>query len=160
MDAETILTVLFRWIHVGVAVVLAGGAAFSWLVLVPAAAELPDAEHAALKERVQRRWKRIVMIGILLLLISGFYNYLQVTAPAHQGVGRYHMLMGIKILLAFVVFFLASVMTGRSATFEKMRQQPGKWLSILVILAGVVIALGGVLKVAFPPVAPPAEVVE
>jgi uncharacterized membrane protein len=145
-----VLDVAFRFIHIFTAIVLLGGAVYLRFVLMPAAAELPEAEHDALRARTRAKWKRIVMVGILLLLVTGFYNYLQVQAPAHQGQSKYHMLMGIKILLAFAVFFLASVLTGRAAKFEGMRRNPSSWLLLLIVLAGSVVAIGSVLKVAMP----------
>ena len=84
MDSAELIDVLSRWIHMGAAVVLIGGSVFMRFVLMPAAAELPDDEHQALRGRVMQRWKRIVMIGIMLLLISGFYNYIKIAIPAHK----------------------------------------------------------------------------
>ena len=146
-----VLDVAFRLIHVVTAIVLLGGSIYLRFVLMPSAAELPDDVHDALRGRLRARWKKVVMIGILLLLVSGFYNYLQVTAPAHTGQGKYHMLMGIKIVLALGVFFLASVLTGRAAKFDAMRRNPAKWVTILIVLALIVVGLGSVLKVAVPP---------
>lgn len=158
MDFNTLFNILMRLVHVLSAVVLLGGACYVRFVLLPAAAELPESEHAALRERLLARWRSIVHRGIGLLLITGFYNYLEVTAPQHQGQGMYHMLMGIKILLALAVFFLASALAGRSAAFEGLRRDPRRWLTLLIMLAGVVVGIGGAIKVALPPVAAaPAE---
>ena len=66
------------------------------------------------------------------------------------------MLMGIKILVALGVFFLASVLTGRAAKFEAMRRSPVQWLTLLIVLAAVAVGIGSVLKVAVPPSAPQA----
>ncbi|MFV0445553.1 MAG: hypothetical protein ACK5Q5_18385 [Planctomycetaceae bacterium] len=147
-----ILDLLFRLVHILAAIVLLGGTIYIRTVLIPSASELPEPEHDALRVRTRERWKKIVMLGILLLLVSGFWNYLMVNGPAHQGAnrGQYHMLMGIKILLALGVFFLASVLTGRAAKFDAMRRSPAKWLSILIGLALAVVTIGSVLKVAVP----------
>lgn len=151
MDPQIILDVLSRWVHIGTAVVLVGGTVFMRYVLMPSAnSTLGAAEHDVLRTQLVSRWKKFVMIGIVLLLASGFYNYLVVAVPQHKGDGLYHGLMGTKILLAFAVFFLASVLTGRSPKFEGLRQNRAKWLGVLILLSGIVIALGGVLKVAVP----------
>ena len=147
-----VVDVAFRLIHVVTAIVLLGGSIYVRFVLMPSASELPDSEHDALRGRLMARWKKVVMTGILLLLVSGFYNYLQVAAPAHTGQGVYHMLMGIKILLALGVFFLASVLTGRAAKFDGMRRNASRWLGILIVLAVIVVGIGSVLKVAVPAV--------
>ena len=133
-----------RWIHVGAAIVLLGGSAFIRFVLIPSATEsLTDAEHEKLRERVIGRWKRFVMVGIALLLASGFYNYL----TSGKSGGLYHGLMGVKMLLAFGVFFLASALTGRSAGLAAIRNNARKWLTVLILIATIVVAIAGYLKV-------------
>ena len=148
------LDVLSRWIHVGTTIVLVGGSVFMRFVLMPAADQLPEAEHDALRERVLGKWKKFVGLGILLLLVSGLYNYLSVTAPNHKGDGLYHALMGVKMLLAITVFVLASALVGRAAVFAGIRQNRKKWLGILILLAAVIVALAGFLKVAVKPATP------
>lgn len=143
MDGSELIAVLSRWVHVGTAIVLLGGSVFQRFVVMPSARTLPEEEHKQLRERIMMRWKKFVMGGITLLIITGFYNYLST-----KHAGPYHMLMGIKILLAFGVFFLASALTGRSAGLEPIRQNAGKWLGVLIALAAVVVAIGGYLRVA------------
>jgi uncharacterized membrane protein len=140
------MDVISRWLHVGTAIVLLGGTAFQWMVLRPSARQLPDAEHDRLRALVMGRWRWIVMMGIAVLLITGFYNYLFAATPAD--VWRlYHPLVGTKILLAFGVFFLASALTGRSAAFAELRRQPGRWLLLLLLLGAAVVAISSYLKV-------------
>ena len=119
--------VLSRIIHIGTAITLVGGTAFTLFVLMPSAKELPDDAHQQLAAAVGNRWKRFVHIGILLFLISGFYNYSRMV-PLHKGDGLYHALLGIKILLAFCVFFLAAALVGRSEKLAGIRRDRAKWL--------------------------------
>lgn len=147
--------VISRWAHIGTVIVLIGGAAFMRLALIPAASELPDDQHQALKEKVFARWRKIVGIGIGLILVSGLYNFVK-AIPDHKGQGLYHGLIGTKIILAFVVFFLASALTGRSEKFEPMRQNSKKWLGIMLTLAAIIVGISGFAKVAIPKVAAPA----
>lgn len=141
------LDILSRWIHVGTTIVLVGGSVFLRFVLTPAASRLPEAEHNALRERVISLWKRFVHGGILLFLLSGFYNYLVVTMPKHKGEPLYHALMGTKILLAFVVFFIASALVGKSSAFQKLRDNRNTWLAILILLSAVIVGIAGFLKI-------------
>jgi uncharacterized membrane protein len=145
---EEIIPLLSRWVHVGTAIVLVGGSVFMRFVLAPAAtATLPDAEHAALRERVLATWKLFVHIGVLLFILSGFYNYLVVTLPKHKGDSLYNALMGIKILLAFGVFFIAEALVGKSAGLKKIREKRNTWLMIAVLLSAVIVGIAGFLKV-------------
>ena len=152
----SVLDLLMRWTHVGTVIVLAGGAVFLRFVLGPAAAKLPDEHHAALRASVMGTWKRFVHGGILLLLVSGFYNYFRGMAP-HAGQTLYHPLIGTKILLAFFVFIIASALVGRSAAFERMRAATKLWQTILIVLIGLIVLLSGYVKMRVPPL-PAADV--
>ncbi len=141
-----ILSLIFRWLHIGPAIVLVGGTAFMLFILLPAAKELPDVEHAKLRAAVLKRWKRFVHGGVALFLISGFYNYIAVQAPLHRGDGLYHALMGMKMLMAMGVFALAEIMVGRSKLADKLRQNASKFLTINLTLAVAILLLSGFLK--------------
>ena len=144
------LDIMSRVVHVATAIVVLGGSIFMRFVLMPAATQLPEEDHEALRGRIMGTWKVVVMIGIVLFLASGFYNYLVVSLPEHRGDTLYNALMGIKILLAFGIFFLASTLTGRAAAFEHMRQNAKLWLGITILLGILVVVIAGYLKVAQP----------
>ena len=146
---DDLLPVLSRWVHVGSAIVVLGGSVFMRFVLMPAAAELPDDTHNALREQVVGRWRKFIGTGILLFLISGFYNYYLAIPTSRVEESRlYHPLMGVKILLSLAVFFLASALTGRSKALQGIRQNAKRWLTVTVVLAVLVVAIAGFLKVA------------
>ncbi len=145
-----VLELLTRWAHVGAAIVLMGGAIFTRFVLLPAAAELPEDQHLALKERIRVRWSKIVAGGILLLLVSGFYNF-AMGIPQHKGQPLYHALVGTKMLLGFAAFFLASVLAGRSPKFAPLRANAKKWLGVLIAITAIVSGIGGYLRVGVTP---------
>jgi hypothetical protein len=142
-----------RWLHVWFAGVVIGSAVFQTLTFGPAAKLLSDDQRLLMRERVNSRWSKVVAVTMLVMLITGFYNYL---SKKHDG--QYHMLMGIKILLALPVFFLSSALAGRSAKLEKFRRNAGLWGSVnLALLIGIV-GIASFLKVtkssvAAPPVA-------
>ncbi len=125
-------------------------------VLMPAASQLPNDAHEQLRAAVLAKWKRFVHGGIGLFILSGFYNYMRLMG-SHKGDKLWHALVGTKILLAFVVFFLASALVGKSKAFEPLRQHRAKWLGITVVLALVIVAMSSFLKVRkFEPAAAPA----
>lgn len=143
------LQILSRWIHIGTVIILVGGTFFIRFVLSPAAAQLQESESAKLKELILNQWKKFVHAGIGLLLISGFYNFFM-AIPKHKGQGLYHALLGIKILLAFVVFFFASALVGRSKAFDAMRQNARLWQLVIIALAAVIVGISGYVRVALP----------
>lgn len=137
---------LSRLVHISTAIVLVGGSVFTLLVLMPAAKLISEEAHAKLASDVGSRWKRFVHVGILLFLISGFYNYIR-AMPLHSGDGLYHALVGTKILLALGVFFIASALVGRSRGLESFRQNRARWLSIMVVLAMLIVVISSFVKV-------------
>ncbi len=130
------------------AVVAVGGVVFMRFVLMPAAHEaLDQAQHATLREKLIARWKIVVMACITLLLLSGMYNFVTTGLEKAKEVGPlYHALFGIKVLAALGVFFLASVLTGRSPAFEAMRSNGKKWLAIAAGLGILVVLISGALS--------------
>jgi len=157
MEPIVYLDLVSRWVHVLAAVVLVGGAIFQLCVLLPSARQLPEEAHTALQAQVASRWRKLIMIGVGLLILSGFYNFVRaIIIPKAAGMklpSSYHMVIGMKILLAFVVFFLASALSGKSKALENFRTHRKKWLTITVTLAVIVIALAGYAKVAIKAIA-------
>ena len=147
MSEKEILLLVSRWIHVLSAVIAVGGMLFMRFVLMPSAREtLTDEQLSALRESVIGRWRKVVLVVIVLLLVSGSVNFLWVGMPKAKEVGpSYHSLFGVKFLLALGVFFLTAVLTGRSKATEGMRANAPKWLAVTAALGVLVILLGGAL---------------
>jgi ABC-type multidrug transport system ATPase subunit len=118
MDSELLLYSLTRILHVGTAIVVVGGTFFVRFVLFPAASQnLSEEVHARLRSAVIGIWKKIVHAGIVLFILTGGINYYRVIADGkHKGDALYHALLGTKIILALVVFFIASALVGRSGS--------------------------------------------
>jgi len=135
-----------RWIHIAAVVTAIGGAVFMRFALLPSARDALSEESAAeLRAAVRRRWAKFVHAGIALLLITGFFNfYVLAIKPGVDPV--YHGFFGPKLLLALVVFFIASGLVARSAGFAKMQAAGAKWFGVLLVLAGVIILLSGILN--------------
>src|SRR6516165_7861989 len=112
MDPDLILYSVTRILHVGTAIVVVGGTFFVRFVLFPAASQnLSDDEHARLRSAVMGTWKRVVHTGIALFVLTGAFNYYRVFAQGtHKGDGLYHGLLGTKIILALVIFIIASAL--------------------------------------------------
>lgn len=148
-----LIDVLSRIIHVGAAITLVGGSVFMAFVLHPTSLTLSDEQNEKLRAGVVGRWKMFVHIGVLLFLISGIYNYMGMI-PKHKGDGLYHGLLGIKMILALGVFFIAEALVGKSKAFEGMRQNRGKWLKIIVLMAAVIVGISGFAKIRGIPTPP------
>jgi len=141
-----IFDIVSRVVHVATAITLVGGSVFTLFVLLPSAKTLSEDVRRDFALAINGRWKRFVHAGIALFLITGFYNYFR-AMPDHRGDGLYHGLLGAKMLMAFVVFFFASVLVGRSAKTEGMRVSKAKWLKVIVLLAAIIVSISGYLKI-------------
>ena len=111
---------------------------------MPAANEtLDQKQHEQLRAALIRRWKRFVLVCIVLILISGAYN-------AYYSMGGkptiYHALFGVKFLAALGVFFVASVLVGSAEAFAPMRANARKWLGVLIALAAAIVLISGYMK--------------
>ncbi len=142
MEPELILGIVSRWLHVGSAIVLLGGTICLKFVVGPV---LKD-QSQELKEAVRGRWKRFVHAAIAGLLLSGVYNYVR-AFPLHRGDGLWHAMVDTKIILALGVFFIASVLAGRSKGTQKFRDNAGKWTTIAILLGLLIVAMSGIAKV-------------
>jgi uncharacterized membrane protein len=156
MDPELLFYSLTRILHVGTAIVVVGGTFFVRFVLFPAATQnLSDDAHARLRGAVMGTWKKIIHIGIALFILTGAINYYRVIAQgSHKGDSLYHALLGTKILLALGIFFIAEALVGRSSAFEGLRRNAPKWLLANLLLASIIVAVSGFLRVRGVPGAP------
>lgn len=140
--------IVFRWLHILAAMTAVGGTIFMRMALVPAVGVLADDQRKALHEQVRSRWVKFVMAAILFLLLSGFYNFFRRRNLGFEADAKwlYNMVFGIKFLLALVIFFVASALTGRASALERFRKNAKFWLTVNVALMVTVVCLSGVLR--------------
>lgn len=146
MDVPLVLSILFRWMHILAAITAVGGTFFMRWALLPTVAELRPAEQERVHSGIRARWAIPVHASIGFLLLSGFYNFVFVSLPRHPGDGLYHGLFGVKFLLALAIFFIATMLVGRSPAAERFRQNRRLWLSTNVWLAIAVVCISGVMR--------------
>ena len=58
----------------------------------------------------------------------------------------YQMLFGIKVLLALAIFFLASVLVGRSALGARFRERAKLWVTVNLLLGVLVVCIAGRMR--------------
>ncbi len=145
MSPDQILSMVLRALHLIAASTALGGMVFARFAFVPALNELEAGARERLHEAVRSRWAKFVHVSILFLLLSGLYNFGNII-KTYQLMRPYHMLFGIKFLLALVVFAVASILAGRSGLAQKLRQNAKTWLNLNLVLIVSIIFLSGVLK--------------
>lgn len=145
--------IALRVLHISAALTAAGGAIFARFALLPGLQSISEEPRATLHEAVRRRWSKCLGIAILVLIVSGMINLL---LHAKEMPVLYHMLAGIKIMLAMVVFFIASLLAGRSTMAARARQNAAKLLSINLLLIFAIVCIGATLR-GIPKKGTPAE---
>ena len=153
------LGIALRWFHIFAAIALVGGALFQRLALIGPTSQLPDDVRQRLNDDVRRRWTKVVMLAILLLLVSGLINYILTIRPYTHNVDifqskypslklplAYHILFGVKFLIALVIFFIASALSGRGRATAGIRNKAAGWLSLNLFLAVVLVGISGTLR--------------
>jgi hypothetical protein len=148
------LALVLRLLHILAAITAVGGMIFIRFALLPALDTLGDEQRRAMHEQIRARWSRLIQLSILFLLASGLVNFGMFVVAARDWPEAwrtsfntgYQMLFGIKFILALVIFALASILTGKSAGTQKIRDNPRFWLNLNLTLALVVVIISGVLR--------------
>lgn len=160
MDLAEIVSLVSRWLHILAAIAAVGGAIFARFVVLPSLETLNPTERDALHATMRARWSKIVAISIGLLLLSGLYNIamFEMKTTVGRDYAWYRPLFGIKFLLAMAIFALASLLSGKTAAAQKIRQNGRFWMNLNITLAVILVCISGFLRTAVknpkPPKAP------
>lgn len=129
-----LLNIAMRALHILSALTLLGGALAWRFGAIPAAAALAEETRAKVGDALAAAWRPWVLASIAGLLVSGTYNFLHKTnlPPA------YHMVFGIKVLLALHVFAVA-FLAAKQGNARRGRMLTGLAASgvLIVILSAV-----------------------
>jgi hypothetical protein len=143
LDGVTMVRVLSRALHILGAVILGGGLFYLRTILSPSGAEACFAGRRVV-------WARWVALATFLLLASGIYNFIVINSQAKVAGAplgpTYHALFGIKMLLGFLVMFIAAILAGRTPLAERARAKLGFWLNVGWVSVMAIIILGAMLR--------------
>ena len=138
-----VIQLISRVLHILSAIILVGGLFYIRTILSPAGVDACFANRRGV-------WAKWVGIATLLLLATGIYNFMvihgQASTPDGELPKTYHMLFGIKILLAVAVMFIAAILAGKTEAAERFRSRMGKWLNIAWLAAMAIVVLAAVLR--------------
>ena len=142
-----LVELVLRWIHILSAIILVGGTFFMRFSLSPTLQAQDEGTRNSLLGLWRPPWARWVMLTSGLLLVSGLVNAVRIIKAYQFPDAPYHALVALKLVLAFVIFWIIAVLARRSATAEKFRTQLTKWLTINVVLATITVLVAGYMKV-------------
>ncbi|MFQ5742070.1 MAG: hypothetical protein ACE5HV_00620 [Acidobacteriota bacterium] len=108
MGSQGWVDVIARWLHIVSIVAWAGGSLFLLVALKPAARAVGSNARPVV-EAALLRFRNLVSAATLLVLLSGFAMLgVRISYVGFGGLGpRYHLLFGIKFLLAMTLIGLA-----------------------------------------------------
>lgn len=135
-----------RVLHVLSSIILLGGIFYLLAVVAPrvvAAGTHGDADAWFGGNRAA--WAKWVGITTALLLVTGLFNFISIV-KANEIARSYHMLGGMKILVALVIFFLAAILAGKTTLAESFREQMPKWLQLTMFVGIVIVIIGSVMR--------------
>ncbi|HEV7279165.1 MAG TPA: hypothetical protein VGN57_03035 [Pirellulaceae bacterium] len=139
------LDLVLRWLHILSACILVGGSFFMYFAWFPGLAQVSEAARGEALAKVRRGWAMWVGIASGLILISGFYNVAM--ASIRYDVGPvYNGLVALKIVLGLALMFLASVLSGRSASAERYQAKGKLWSGVAVLLSVALVVAGGAMR--------------
>jgi uncharacterized membrane protein len=141
----SVITLIMRWLHIGGAIILIGSPFFIRLFLLPALAREEPAARDAMLERINKPWRMLLGIVILLQIVSGVYWLLVVINMAAEP-PIYQILLTVKLLAALGLFFLLSVLAGRATMFAPFRNEAKKWYSACLICGIIIVACAGAMR--------------
>jgi hypothetical protein len=87
-------------------------------------------------------WKKVAHAAMGLLLLTGIFNFIVLALPDQVEPMPYHAYFGLKVMAALGIFVMLSLLVGRSEAFTALRARPKRWLTIVIVLGGVVVLLG------------------
>ena len=126
---KEVLPLLMRWLHISAATLLVGGLLYGRLVLKATSESLSPDVVEKLSDSAAAVFRPRVIACVLALLLSGVYNIL--ITPGHTT--RYHIWLGIKLLLALHVF-AAGLLATRPGNPRRARMMAGAGLSGLIVI--------------------------
>jgi uncharacterized membrane protein len=145
-----VLSLVMRWLHILAAITAVGGTIFARFVVLPSHHVLSEADRQRLHAEMRAKWSKIVGASIGFLLLSGLYNIYVIEAHtlAPATYKWYRPLFGIKFVLAFVIFGIASLLSGKTAAADKLRQNAKFWMNVNIALAVALVCISGFLRTA------------
>ncbi len=134
------LIVALRYVHILATAMLVGGMIFISVALKPALKALDDERRQRFQQTVEGRFKRVVYLCFLALVISGAYNWIRL-ADQYKAMGpKGNMVIGIKVLLAMIML---AIIAGRDLQLIKL---PGKACHLINLhLVAIILLLAGLL---------------
>ncbi len=139
------LAALAQWLHLGAAVAAVGGVLYLRVVLLASLRAVPGEQRAVVLKAAGRRFHPILWASIAVLLVTGLQNVVE-AAATHGSNPLYWRLLGLKVVLALVLFGLALGLSLPLPALAGLRARRPQILVVNLVLAAAVLYLSAVLR--------------
>ena len=144
VDGMYLVTLASRLLHILSAIILVGGVFYLAKIVAPRIGA-GEASAEAWFGSQRGAWAKWVGIATAVLLVTGLFNFITIV-KANQIAVSYHMLGGLKILLALVLFFFAAILAGKTALAESFREKMPTWLKVTMCVGLLIVIVAGVMR--------------
>jgi uncharacterized membrane protein len=135
-----------RSLHLFAAIMAVGGAIFIRRILNPNVRRSLTADgDQNFIDTLVRRCSILVYVSILVIVITGFWN-MAITLSQHAGQTKYHMIFGIKVILAIVLMTLAIILASTKAAKDDGRKRRSWAIPLSIVIAATIVLLSNILK--------------
>ncbi len=126
-----------KWVHLVSIVTVVGLTLFQYFVLQPLLRRVQGVPED-LTKGLQRRAGIVIGVAWMLVWVTGIYNLVLIIPTVKP---NYHMVLGAKILLVLVLFFISTALSHPSLAFEGMQRNRGRWVALAAWLGILVVVL-------------------
>jgi putative copper export protein len=137
-----LVTFFNKWLHLISIVGVLGGTAFAGLVMAPALRNEP--EDSPLSKGMWRRFGLSLAVLWVIILLTGFANMGFVSPKVNAG---YQMVLGIKMLLALLMFILSLLVAHPMKALVRVMQNRSLWLVMLMIIGIAILGISAHLNI-------------
>lgn len=131
-----------KWVHLVSIVMAVGLTLFQYLVLHPVIRRFQGISEESL-QALRRRAGIVTGIAWIFIWITGIYN-LVVIIPTVKP--NYHMVLGAKLLLVLVLFFISTALSHPALAFEGIQRNRARWVAIAAWLGIIVVVLSATMN--------------
>ena len=134
--------IIARILHIGSAIALLGGTFFFLVVVIPSLKVLDDGLRGSILQVARKRFYRISHPALLLLVLTGFYQYAQNIDIYRKGnKAAINGLLGFKILLALTIL---TIVFGQ--TFGAIKACPIKMARFNLAMGILIVIIAAIVR--------------
>jgi putative copper export protein len=132
-----------KWLHLLSISGMLGGILFMRFVAIPAFAN-GGIDSSEVGQVIRRRYAVLIAILWGVVLVTGFLNFVLVSPNAGKS---YHMIVGMKIVLALIMFAITGLLGHPIPSLAKIQEHRDVLLTTLIVIGILVVGISAHLNI-------------